>query len=184
MLQMMNVATNSNRINVYREYGNSSVALNRKRCTARNNYNNRNIKKKIKTNRKTNSYNIDSICDISLIKLFALLILGFNKMLRSKVVLTIVTLVIVFSVSILLSKNVNADNNVHYYKYYQTYTVQNGDTLWKIAGKFAHDESKNSYIKEVAELNDMSGTYIVAGQKLVIPYYSTEFNETEAVAFN
>lgn len=120
----------------------------------------------------------------SSIDLLSVFVEGFNSMLKSKAILRLVTIAIIATVVICLSKTVSADSNVNYYKYYQTYTVQNGDTLWKIAGKFAHDESRNEYIKEVAELNDMSGSYVVAGQKLIVPYYSTEFNPLDAVSYD
>lgn len=169
MLQMMNVAIDNNRINAYRNYG---AAINRNANKYTNKYTNRNM-------------NItESNIGLSFSDFVESLMIGFNNLLKTKVALTIITLLIIITVSYFLSGNVSADNNIHYYKYYQTYTVQNGDTLWKIAGKFALEESRSEYIKEVANLNDMSGTYIVAGQKLVIPYYSTEFRASDAVAYN
>lgn len=65
------------------------------------------------------------------------------------------------------------------FKYYTRITVEAGESLWDIADEFIdYDiyESKNSYITEVQSINhlDESGT-IVAGQTLVVPYYSSEF---------
>ncbi len=69
------------------------------------------------------------------------------------------------------------------YKYYTNITVQQGDTLWAIAEKQLADEdtstaykNKRSFIKEVISLNHLKdGNYLLAGQKLIVPYYSTEY---------
>ncbi|MCQ2541952.1 MAG: LysM peptidoglycan-binding domain-containing protein [Lachnospiraceae bacterium] len=160
MLQMMDLTINNNRYESFVEY--------RSRIqTTNTNSRRRTMISSNKTLNKKNKSNSSSL----------------RKSISSKIMGAIVTMILIVSLSLLFGSKVNADNEVHYYKYYQSYTVQNGDTLWKIAGKFAHDETRKTYMKEVAELNNMGGTYIVAGQKLVIPYYSTEFNAGQAVAY-
>lgn len=64
-------------------------------------------------------------------------------------------------------------------KYYTGITVMAGDSLWSIADEYIDYEqypSRESYIEEVCSINrleDASG--IRAGQRLIVPYYSTEF---------
>lgn len=65
------------------------------------------------------------------------------------------------------------------FKYYTSITVEAGESLWDIADDYIDYnvyQNKNSYIAEVQSINhlDDEGT-IVAGQMLVIPYYSAEF---------
>lgn len=65
------------------------------------------------------------------------------------------------------------------FKYYTTITVQSGETLWSIADDYidySQYKNKNAYISEVMSINhiaDASG--IISGQKLTVPYYSSEF---------
>ena len=69
------------------------------------------------------------------------------------------------------------------YKYYTAITVQQGDTLWSIAEEQLHDKltaseykGSRSYMKEVISLNDLrDGNYLLAGQKLIVPYYSHDY---------
>ena len=69
------------------------------------------------------------------------------------------------------------------HKYYTNITVRQGDTLWAIAEDQLADEatsaaykSRRSFIKEVISLNHLKdGNYLLAGQKLIVPYYSTEY---------
>ena len=159
MLQMMNVATDTQRLNRYLAYGNAitGAKVYNKRISKNSNYN---LRKNLHSRK-------NRIKEVILARIFTVA----------------VTFSLIVCLSLLFANKVNADNETHYYKYYQTYTVQNGDSLWKIAGKFAHDESRNEYMKEVMEMNNMYGDYIVAGQKIVIPYYSTEFNASTAVAY-
>ena len=64
------------------------------------------------------------------------------------------------------------------FKYYTSVTVQAGESLWDIAADHmdGHYDSRDSYIAEVRSINhlDEVGT-IIAGQTLIIPYYSSEY---------
>ena len=63
------------------------------------------------------------------------------------------------------------------YKYYNSITIQEGDTLTTIAKKYCTPEfdSVSSYINEVVQMNHIESETIYAGQNLIIPYYSEEF---------
>jgi len=64
------------------------------------------------------------------------------------------------------------------YKYYKSITVENGDTIWDYAEKYADSEyydSYDCYIKEVIRINSLSDDSIQSGQYIIIPYYSYEF---------
>lgn len=60
------------------------------------------------------------------------------------------------------------------YKYYTSIEIHAGDTLWSIASDYITDdyEDMDEYIKEVCEMNHISGNEIHSGQYLTIPYYS------------
>ena len=65
------------------------------------------------------------------------------------------------------------------FKYYTSITVGAGESLWDIADEYIDYDfykNKNSYIAEVQSINHLNekGT-IVAGQTLIVPYYSSEF---------
>ena len=61
------------------------------------------------------------------------------------------------------------------YKYYTHLTVEEGDSLWDIAGRYMGHEYKSraAYIKEVKEINHLNGSCIYAGTVLVVPYFET-----------
>ena len=63
------------------------------------------------------------------------------------------------------------------FKYYREIEVQYGDSLWSIAEEYGGDHYKTSleYIKEVKNINHMHTDVIKEGQKLIVPYYSSEF---------
>lgn len=77
--------------------------------------------------------------------------------------------------SAILTKATTADEAEKvYYKYYTQIEITSGDSLWEIAGKYMEHgpyKSRNDYMKEVVELNQLSDTTIVLGQHLVVPYY-------------
>ncbi len=66
-----------------------------------------------------------------------------------------------------------------WYKYYTSYYVQNGDTLWDLAGEYMDDGghyTRQSWVKEVIGMNSLNRDgKIMVGQHLSVPYYSTEY---------
>lgn len=90
-------------------------------------------------------------------------------------VLVIICMIGVQSVS---SKVYAAENEVPSYKYYTQITVESGDTLWSIAEEYIDYEQYSGvkeYIQEVCFINHCSTDEIRSGQKLVVPYYSSEY---------
>lgn len=103
-----------------------------------------------------------------------------QRQLRKNMLLGTLTICIVCILAItvggFLSK-AKADNEEVYYKYYKSIQIEEGDTLWSLAEENMNGQYKNSnvYIKEVMDMNAMSDDTIVAGEYIVIPYYSVEF---------
>ncbi len=67
------------------------------------------------------------------------------------------------------------------FKYYTDVTVEAGETLWDLADEYIdyeHYKDKNDYIAEVKSINHLSeDAIIIAGQVLIVPYYSGEYVE-------
>jgi hypothetical protein len=65
------------------------------------------------------------------------------------------------------------------FKYFKEITVNAGDTLWGIACdniSYSHYGDVADYISEVCSINNISAEGdLLAGESLIIPYYSTEF---------
>lgn len=64
-----------------------------------------------------------------------------------------------------------------FYKYYANIEIERGDTLWDLADTYmdrAHYETRNDYIAEVMSINGMATDCLIAGQKMIVPYYSAE----------
>lgn len=59
------------------------------------------------------------------------------------------------------------------YTYYQTYTVQAGDTIYDISAKHldTYYTSIDAYARAVKKLNGMTGFDLYTGQKLILPYH-------------
>lgn len=62
------------------------------------------------------------------------------------------------------------------YRYYTAVTVRCSDTLWGIASRYLTEEysSVKAYMKDIMEVNGMKTDAVYYGQKLILPYYSTE----------
>lgn len=65
------------------------------------------------------------------------------------------------------------------FKYYTSITVESGETLWSITDRYIdydHYKDKNAYITEIENINHLdNGETILAGQLLIVPYYSMEY---------
>lgn len=62
------------------------------------------------------------------------------------------------------------------YKYYTEVRVCRDDTLWSIANEYIGEgyDSLDDFIEEIRDLNSITFNKIQYGQRLVIPYYSSE----------
>lgn len=63
------------------------------------------------------------------------------------------------------------------YKYYTSYTVDEGDNLNMLARRYMTKEysSASRYVAEVVSINHLfSASDIYAGQVIILPYYSTD----------
>ena len=107
-----------------------------------------------------------------------------NKMKRLRhfrrqcfLVLLTVLLILFLTVSYhaILSKATTGENIS--YKYYTSIAIAYGESLWSIADKYAGEEyaSAEDYVHEVMKINHLQEEVLIAGQYLVVPYYSTEF---------
>ncbi len=59
-------------------------------------------------------------------------------------------------------------------KFFTSYVVESGDTLWEIARQYITPEysSMDKYIYEICETNQMDSDVIYPGQLILIPYYA------------
>ena len=64
------------------------------------------------------------------------------------------------------------------FKYYKSIVIQPGDSLWSLAETYADSESnRKEYIEELKQINQLDSEKIQTGKHLIIPYYTTEFQE-------
>lgn len=103
-----------------------------------------------------------------------------QRQLRRNIATGIVTLCLVCSLAVTLGSflsSAKTDKEEVFYKYYKSVQIENGDTLWSLAeenmgGQY---ESTQAYVSEVKHMNAIADDTIVAGEYIVLPYYSTEF---------
>ena len=108
-------------------------------------------------------------------------ILRLRRERRQKTIRFCVTVIATFCMILVLAASYGAikSNANSGFKYYTKVTVKAGESLWDIADEYSdYDvyESKNSYIAEVKRMNHLEDSEdIMAGQTLIVPYYSTEY---------
>lgn len=101
--------------------------------------------------------------------------------LQKQMMILTITIVIVLSgvigLSVFNAKAKSSQSDITLYKYYKNVQIQADDTLWDLA-KENYCEEKQSikeYIQEVKNINHLSDDSIVAGNYIVLPYYSETF---------
>lgn len=65
------------------------------------------------------------------------------------------------------------------YKYFKSFEIGNGDTLWNIAEEhidYSYYDDMNEYIEEVVSINHLADDTIKYGQCIIIPYFSNEYH--------
>ena len=90
----------------------------------------------------------------------------------------ILTILVVFSVSGLVT-NARSTSDEQEYKYFMSYELEKGDSLWAIAEDHFDTnnyESVDQYMEEICIINSITiDTTLYEGMNLIVPYYSTEF---------
>lgn len=101
---------------------------------------------------------------------------------RQKLALLLIAAILVFAVSFLFSTlilDAQSDEYTPEFKYYKQITVHCGDTIWDIAKEnisYNHYKDVDAYIEEVRGINNLTDEdEILAGENLIVPYYSEEY---------
>ncbi|MDE7478693.1 MAG: LysM peptidoglycan-binding domain-containing protein [Lachnospiraceae bacterium] len=93
-------------------------------------------------------------------------------------ILSILTIVIVSISFLSFSTKANDMEHERSYKYYKSIEISKGDTLWSIANDnfdSAHYKNTREFVKEIKKMNALTSDDIVAGNHIIVPYYSSEF---------
>lgn len=92
--------------------------------------------------------------------------------------LTLAVIVCVILICTVSYGSIRAQANTGF-KYYTCITVEEGDTFWSIASQYIdpdYYEDLGSYIAEVENINHLDACEtLLAGQRLIVPYYSAEY---------
>lgn len=104
-----------------------------------------------------------------------------QQQIRKHIMLLILSTILVCILSLLLSHSFSKASapNSETYKYYKSVQISYGDSLWSIANKYIdnHYESVSQYIDEVKVMNCITEDAVKAGNYIIVPYYSDEFQE-------
>ncbi len=103
--------------------------------------------------------------------------INHRKVLRRRIVVSILSvfLIILFVLSFNSIAQATEEIPETTYKYFTYHTVDKGDTLWNLAEEYIDYnfyENIQDYVSEVKEINHMTDDTIIAGQTIVIPYFS------------
>jgi cell division protein YceG involved in septum cleavage len=98
---------------------------------------------------------------------------GYADSRRLTTLLMILVVMIVFLFACLFGfskKAVATDRTV---KTYQSYTIQEGDSLWSMAMEYAPEEMDlSTYIQEVRQVNHLKTNTIISGESIILPIYT------------
>lgn len=102
-----------------------------------------------------------------------------QRQLRKHMILTIATICIICILAVtagcFLSK-AKTEQEEASYKYYKSIQIEEGDTLWGLAEENMNGQYKSTsaYVREVMTMNAMADDMLIAGEYLVVPYYSND----------
>lgn len=103
-----------------------------------------------------------------------------QKARRKLIFLFFMTLIMMFGIGVgfgtLLTRAEEPEKGLAY-KYYANIEIERGDTLWELADTYMdpqHYEDRTHYINEVMNINHMVTDQLISGQKIIVPYYSSE----------
>lgn len=115
-------------------------------------------------------------------------LLNYKKKIRrqreicKKVILAVIAFVVVlfftFSYNAITSQ-ANEDTSDVTYKYFTSFEIEQGDSLWSIAEAhidYDHYDSIQDYIDEVVDINNLKSESIKSGQCIIIPYFSNIYH--------
>lgn len=93
---------------------------------------------------------------------------------RRQLLVFVLALITIVSTLILGSFNTMAKNEKEAYKYFESYEVKPGDSLWSIADEYITPEyrDKEEYIAEIKQMNHMLDDDLSAGDFLIVSYYA------------
>ncbi len=98
---------------------------------------------------------------------------------RQRIALALLTFLIVFGIAFIFATLlIKAQDEREPFKYYTQIEIHSGDTLESIADKYLTDaeDSRQHYINEIISTNNLDDDgSILAGDTLIVPYYSKEF---------
>ncbi len=101
---------------------------------------------------------------------------SFIRRHQNNIIFAVFTMVLVVTCAIMISgfgSESEASKGQNYEKYYMSYEVQTGDTLWSIAQIYTVNCNQDitSYINEIISSNHLNDSTIQSGTFLIIPYY-------------
>jgi len=66
-------------------------------------------------------------------------------------------------------------NKTKLYKYYTSVDINSNDTLWTLEDQYNNgSESKQTYINNIMELNNLTSDTIYSGKQILVYYFSPE----------